>query len=184
MVLSRCFKLILWGERLLPVQFYVLWQHQSNYKNTDASIIVQIIWVCPRYIDCVTITLNYIEINLYHQNQIVTLVSLSFWGSSNTPLYVYIGVQDSAQVEKLVLVSECSSCFKQNQNWTFKMPSFKHVFRVGITAASRTKHNPIYCMNSMLYHCSAWPPRSQLIELWSWKNKQTHNSQLMGFLTL
>ena len=56
------------------------------------------------------------------------------------------------------------------------MPSFKHVFRVGITAASRTKHNPIYCMNSMLYHCSAWPPRSQLIKLWSWK-KQT-NTQL------
>ena len=116
------------------------------------SIIVQIIWVCPRYIDCVTITLDYIEIKLYHQNQIVTLVSLSFWGSSNTPLYVYIDVQDSAQVEKLVLVSECSSCFRQSQNWTFKMPSFKHVFWVGISAVSRTKHNPIYCMNSMLYH--------------------------------
>lgn len=107
------------------------------------SIIVQIIWVCPRYIDCVTSTLNYIEIKLYHQNQIVTLVSLSFWGSSNTPLCVYM-------CSRLCTGGKTRTCFgmfillQAKPELNFEMPSFKHVFRVGISAASRTKHNPIY----------------------------------------
>ena len=106
-------------------------------------------------------------------HQIVTLVSLSFWGSSSTPLYVYIGVQDSAQVEKLLLVSECSSCFKQTQNWTLRCRPSSMFFRVGITAVSRTKHNGL-----------APPDHSQSAD-WALilekTNKQTRNSQTDGF---
>lgn len=163
------------------------------------SIIVQIIWVCPRYNDCVTIPLNYIEIKLYHQNQIVTLVSLSFWGSSNTPPYVYV-----YRCSRLCTGGKTRTCFgmfillQAKPELNCKMPSFKHVFRVGITAVSRTKHNPIYCMNSMLYHslfftfletwytwsCSARPLAVSWLSSDLGKNKQTHNSQLMGFLTV